>query len=209
MCLGLASIVEKPCRPKSPALRAERRSGGPRVKALLSFSRGVDRLSLWIGQVASLAMLAACVVSCGNALSRYSLSITSNFWLEIQWYLFGAMFMLGAAYTLKLNEHVRVDLVYGLLSPRARLIVDILGTLFFLIPTCVVGGWLTFWFFWDSWATGEQAANAVGLPRWPAKLMFPLGFSLLLLQAVSELIKRFEALTGHLAFDTAYEKPVQ
>jgi len=179
------------------------------VNALLSFSRGVDRLSMWIGQVASVAMLAACVVSCGNALSRYSLSITSNFWLEIQWYLFGAMFMLGAAYTLKLNEHVRVDLVYGLLKPRTRLIIDILGTLFFLIPTSVVGGWLTFWLFWDSWQTGEQAANAVGLPRWPAKLMFPLGFGLLLLQAISELIKRFEALTGHLAFDTSYEKPVQ
>ena len=83
------------------------------------------------------------------------------------------------------------------------------GTLFFLIPTCVVGGWLTFWFFWDSWVTGEQAANAVGLPRWPAKLMFPLGFALLLLQAISELIKRFEALSGHRAFDTSYEKPVQ
>jgi TRAP-type mannitol/chloroaromatic compound transport system permease small subunit len=179
------------------------------VKALLSFSRGVDRLSVWIGQVASVAMLAACVVSCGNALSRYSLSITSNFWLEIQWYLFGAMFMLGAAYTLRLNEHVRVDLVYGMLKPRTRLFIDILGTLFFLIPTCAVGGWLTFWFFWDSWQTGEQAANAVGLPRWPAKLMFPLGFGLLLMQAISELIKRFEALTGHVAFDTSYEKPVQ
>ena len=99
--------------------------------------------------------------------------------------------------------------VYGMLKPRTRLIIDILGTLMFLIPTCAVGGWLTFWFFWDSWQTGEQAANAAGLPRWPAKLMFPLGFGLLLLQAVSELIKRCEALAGHFAFDTSYEKPVQ
>ena len=132
------------------------------MNALLSFSRGVDRLSMWIGQVASVAMLAACVVSCGNALSRYSLSITSNFWLEIQWYLFGAMFMLGAAYTLRLNEHVRVDLVYGLLKPRTLSHHRHLGTLFFLIPTSVVGGWLTFWLFWDSWQTGEQAANWSG-----------------------------------------------
>ena len=152
------------------------RVGDPRVKALLSLSRAIDRLSGWVGQLAAVAMLAACAISCGNALLRYSLSITSNFWLEIQWYLFGAMFMLGAAYTLKRNEHVRVDLVYGMLKPRTRLIIDILGTLLFLIPTCAVGGWLTFWFFWDSWQTGEQAANAAGLPRWPAKLMFPLGF---------------------------------
>jgi len=179
------------------------------VKRLLSFSRAIDRLSVWVGQLAAIAMLAACAASCGNALLRYSLSITSNFWLEIQWYLFGAMFMLGAAYTLKLNEHVRVDLVYGMLKPRTRLIIDILGTLLFLIPTCVVGGWLTFWFFWDSWQTGELSANAAGLPRWPAKLMFPLGFGLLLLQALSELIKRSEALLGHFAFDTSYEKPVQ
>ena len=179
------------------------------MKPLLTFSRAIDRLSTWVGQLAAVAMLAACAVSCGNALLRYSLSITSNFWLEIQWYLFGVMFMLGAAYTLKLNEHVRVDLVYGMLKPRTRLIIDILGTLFFLIPTCIVGGWLTFWFFWDSWQTGELSANAAGLPRWPAKLMFPLGFSLLLLQAISELIKRTEALLGHFAFDTSYEKPVQ
>jgi len=138
------------------------------LKALLSLSRAIDRLSGWVGQLAAVAMLAACAISCGNALLRYSLSITSNFWLEIQWYLFGAMFMLGAAYTLKLNEHVRVDLVYGMLKPRTRLIIDILGTLLFLIPTCALGGWLTFWFFWDSWQTGEQAANAAGLPRWPA-----------------------------------------
>ena len=97
------------------------RVGDPRVKALLSLSRAIDRLSGWVGQLAAVAMLAACAISCGNALLRYSLSITSNFWLEIQWYMFGAMFMLGAAYTLQRNEHVRVDLVYGMLKPRTRL----------------------------------------------------------------------------------------
>jgi TRAP-type mannitol/chloroaromatic compound transport system permease small subunit len=179
------------------------------MRALLTLSRSIDRLSTRFGQIAALAMLAACLVSCANAFSRYALGYSSNFWLEIQWYLFGAMFMLGAAYTLKLNEHVRVDLLYSRLGARSRLLVDILGTLFFLIPTCLVGGWLTWWLFWDSWVTGEQAANAAGLPRWPAKFMFPLGFALLLLQAISELIKRFEALSGYLAFDTSYEKPVQ
>jgi TRAP-type mannitol/chloroaromatic compound transport system permease small subunit len=179
------------------------------MKALMAVSRAIDRLSMRIGQVAALCMVAACAVSCGNALLRYAFSRSSNFWLEIQWYLFGAMFMLAAAYTLQRNEHVRVDLIYGTLKPRARLLFDIFGTLLFLIPTCAVAGWLTFWFFWDAWVTGEQAANAAGLPRWPAKLMFPLGFALLLLQAASELIKRIEALLGVQAFDTSYETPVQ
>ena len=171
--LDLASIVEKLCRLKPPHAGP---GGGPRVKALLSLSRAIDRLSGWVGQLAAIAMLAACAVSCGNALLRYSLSITSNFWLEIQWYLFGAMFMLGAAYTLKLNEHVRVDLVYGMLKPRTRLIIDILGTLMFLIPTCAVGGWLTFWFFWDFMADrragGERRRTAAlaGQADVPARL---------------------------------------
>ena len=156
------------------------RVGDPRVKALLSLSRAIDRLSGWVGQLAAVAMLAACAISCGNALLRYSLSITSNFWLEIQWYLFGAMFMLGAAYTLKRNEHVRVDLVYGMLKPRTRLIIDILGTLLFLIPTCAVGGWLTFWFFWDFLADRRagserrRTAALAGQADVPARLRPPV-----------------------------------
>ena len=95
-------------------------------------------------------MLASCTICCLNALVRYSFSRSSNFWLEIQWYFFGAMFMLAAAYVLRLNEHVRVDLIYGKLSPRGRLWVDIAGTLLFLIPTCALLGWLTFGMFWKA-----------------------------------------------------------
>jgi TRAP-type mannitol/chloroaromatic compound transport system permease small subunit len=179
------------------------------MRVLLAFSRAVDAVNTRIGHFAVWCMLTAAAVSCGNALIRYTFSRSSNFWLEIQWYLFGAMFMLGAAYTLKLNEHVRVDLVYGALPTRVRLWVDIAGTILFLLPTCLVCGWLTYWFFLSSFLSGEESTNAANLPRWPAKLMFPLGFALLALQGLSELIKRIEALLGLIRFDTSYEKPVQ
>jgi TRAP-type mannitol/chloroaromatic compound transport system permease small subunit len=179
------------------------------MRALLAFSRAVDAVNTRIGYLAAWCMLAAATVSCGNALIRYTFSRSSNFWLEIQWYLFGAMFMLGAAYTLKRNEHVRVDLVYGALPARARLWIDIVGTLLFLLPACLICGWLTYWFFLSSFLSGEESANAPDLLRWPAKIMFPLGFALLAIQGVSELIKRIEALLGLIRFDTTYEKPVQ
>jgi TRAP-type mannitol/chloroaromatic compound transport system permease small subunit len=179
------------------------------VAALLALSRAIDAINLRIGQLASFAMLLACAISALNALSRYALSRSSNFWLEIQWYFFGAMFMLGAAYVLKLNEHVRVDLLYGMLGHKKRLWVDILGTLLFLMPACVLMGYLTFGMFWDSFINNEESTNAAGLALWPALLMFPLGFALLFLQAVSELIKRIEALHGDIEIDTSYEKPVQ
>jgi TRAP-type mannitol/chloroaromatic compound transport system permease small subunit len=179
------------------------------MAALLKASRAIDRFTTWVGYVASFAMLASCAISCGNALVRYSLSRSSNFWLEIQWYFFGAMFMLGAAYVLRLNEHVRVDLFYGKLPPRGRIWVDIGGTVLFLLPTCMLLGWLTFEMFWKAFLTHEESANAVGLPLWPALLMFPLGFLLLILQAVSELIKRTAALRGRIDLDTHYEMPVQ
>ena len=120
------------------------------MAALLRTSRAIDWLTTRIGYLASFAMLASCTISCLNALVRYSFSRSSNFWLEIQWYFFGAMFMLAAAYVLRLNEHVRVDLIYGKLPPRGRLWVDIAGTLLFLIPTCALLGWLTFDMFWKA-----------------------------------------------------------
>ena len=172
-------------------------------------SRVIDRLNIRIGQLASWAMLMACVICFFNALSRYALARSSNFWLEIQWYFFGAMFMLAAGYVLRLNEHVRVDLLYGVLNQRIRLWIDLFGTLVFLLPASLLLGWLTFWMFWDSFITHEESANAAGLPVWPAMLMFPLGFALLTLQAVSEAIKRIEALRGGIDLDAPYEKPVQ
>lgn len=179
------------------------------MAALLSLSRAIDFLNTWIGRAAAWAMLAACLVSFLNALSRYAFSVSSNFWLEIQWYFFGAMFMLAAGYVLLLNEHVRVDLFYGMLSHKKRLWVDIIGTLLFLMPACLVLGTLTFEMFWHSYMTNEHSTNSVGLVVWPALLMFPLGFTLLFLQAISELIKRIEALSGEIEIDTTYEKPVQ
>ncbi|CAN5256719.1 TRAP transporter small permease subunit [soil metagenome] len=179
------------------------------LAALLALSRGIDFVNTWIGRAAAWAMFAACLISFLNALSRYAFSRSSNFWLEIQWYLFGVMFMLAAAYVLKLNEHVRVDLFYGMLGHKKRIWVDIIGTLFFLMPACIVLGYLTFGMFWRSYITNEHSANAVGLLVWPALLMFPLGFALLFLQAISELIKRVEALSGEIELDTTYEKPVQ
>ena len=179
------------------------------MAALLKASHAIDRFTTWVGYVASFAMLASCTVSCGNALVRYSLSRSSNFWLEIQWYFFGAMFMLAAGYVLRLNEHVRVDLLYGLLGPRKRLWLDIICTFLFLMPACIVLGWLTFGMFWDSYISHEESTNAPGLKVWPALLMFPLGFALLFIQAISEVIKRAEALHGDITMDTSYEKPVQ
>ena len=179
------------------------------MEALLALSRAIDRITTWAGYLASWAMLTACAVSCGNALVRYTFSRSSNFWLEIQWYFFGAMFMLAAGYVLKLNEHLRVDLIYGLLTPRRRLWVDILGTLFFLLPACGLLGWLTFGMFWDAFVSHEESTNAAGLLVWPALIMFPIGFTLLALQAVSELIKRIGALREDTHHDTSYAKPVQ
>jgi TRAP-type mannitol/chloroaromatic compound transport system permease small subunit len=175
----------------------------------MAVSRFIDAVNRLIGQLAAFAMLAACTISFLNALSRYAFNRSSNFWIEIQWYFFGAMFMLAAGYVLRLNEHVRVDLLYGLLGPRKRLWLDIICTFLFLMPACVVLGWLTFGMFWDSYITHEESANAAGLKVWPALLMFPLGFALLFIQGISELIKRIEALHGDIVMDTSYEKPVQ
>lgn len=179
------------------------------MEILLTFSRIVDRINTWIGWVGAWCMVAAATISCLNAFSRYLFSRSSNFWLEIQWYFFGAMFMLAAGYVLRRNEHVRVDLLYGMLKPRWRLWIDLIGTLCFLIPACLTLGYLTFWLFYDSFIHNEESTNAAGLLVWPAQLMFPLGFLLLALQAVSELIKRIEALKGDIIVDTSYEKPVQ
>jgi TRAP-type mannitol/chloroaromatic compound transport system permease small subunit len=195
-------------RPNDDSGQPERK-GRNVFAALLALSRAIDVMNKWIGWLASWAMFLACLISAVNAMSRYTISRSSNFWLEIQWYFFGAMFMLGASYVLARNEHVRVDLIYGMLGHRKRLWLDIICTLLFLIPACLVLGYLTFGMFWESFITNEQSTNAAGLAVWPALLMFPLGFALLFVQAVSELIKRFEALRGDIQVDTSYEKPVQ
>jgi TRAP-type mannitol/chloroaromatic compound transport system permease small subunit len=163
---------------------------------LLAFSRGVDRLNTWVGVLASVAVLMSCAISAGNAFVRYGLSWSSNAWLEVQWYLFAATVMLGAAYTLNRNEHVRVDLLYAAYGPRTKLWVDVFGFIFFMLPAVVLLAWMTWPFFVDSWLRGEGSPNAGGLLRWPVKILLPVGFALLALQGLSELIKRVALLRG-------------
>jgi len=153
--------------------------------------------------------LLSCLVSAGNAFSRYAFSASSNAWLEIQWYMFGVLVLLGASYTMKKNEHVRVDIVYSNLSTRKQIGVDIIGGILFMMPATLILAYLSWFVFYNSWLIGEGSSNAGGLLRWPIKVFLPLGFSLLALQGLSELIKRFAMLTGHLKADTHYDRPLQ
>lgn len=179
------------------------------MQMLLAFSRAVDRLNAGFGRIADWMVLAACLVSAGNATARYLISQSSNAWLELQWYMFGAIVLLGGAYTLKRNEHVRVDLVYGALSPRGRLWVDTFGLTVFLLPAAILLTWMTWPFFLESYFRGEGSPNAGGLLRWPVKLLLPVGFFILTLQGLSELIKRVAALRGIQHHETGYERPTQ
>ena len=163
-------------------------TGALRVSAL------IDETTRRLSRVADFAVLAALLISAANAISRYAASYSSNAFLEIQWYLFGAMVLLGGAHTLRLDGHVRVDVVYGSLSERARLKIDVFGLVLFLLPVCLLLTALSIPFFWHSLLSGERSNNAGGLILWPAKL--PLGFGLMTLQGVSELIKRIAALRG-------------
>lgn len=177
--------------------------------ALLAFSRAVDRMSAGIAVIANWMVLLAVLISAGNATVRYLFNSSSNAWLEIQWYLFGGMVFLGTAHTLRLNEHVRVDVLYSAVSNRARLWIDTVGFLVFLLPICAYLTYLSFSFFWTSFVSQEVSMNAGGLILWPAKGLLPLGFALLFLQGLSELIKRVAALGGFIELDVHYEKPVQ
>jgi len=179
------------------------------MDALLAIARAIDALNERAGRFAMWLVLAAVLLSAGNALFRYGLNMSSNAWLEIQWYLFSAIFLLGAGYTLKHNGHVRIDILYGRFSARARAWIDLVGGLLFLLPTAVLIAWLGWTGFADSYAVGEMSPDAGGLSRWPIKLLIPVGFALLALQGISESIKRaaFLASRGPLVEETA-EEPV-
>ena len=179
------------------------------MSKLLKFALGVDKASAQFGHVAAFAVLAAALISAGNAFIRYGLDISSNGWLEIQWYLFAATVMLGAPLVLKLNEHVRVDIFYGQLKGNAPVYIDLLGLVVFLLPVMVTLTWLSFPLFLKMYVTHEMSSNAGGLIRWPAMLLLPLGFVWMFLQGVSEIIKRVAYLQGKFEMDTHYEKPVQ
>lgn len=160
------------------------------MQALLRLSRGIDQLNAWVGKYVIWLILAATVISGVNAVVRKVLHTSSNAFLEVQWYLFAASFLLAAGYTLLEKDHVKVDVINARLSLRTRVWIDVLGFTLFLTPMCALVLYYGIPFFLQAWNTGEMSSNAGGLIRWPVYLMMPLGFGLLLLQGLSELIKR-------------------
>ena len=166
------------------------------MKTLLALSRLIDALNERVGRLVYWLVLVVVLVSAGNATVRYAFNLSSNAWLELQWYLFSAVFLLCAGYTLLHNEHIRIDVVAARLSRRAQIWIDIFGTLFFLLPMALIIMWLSWPIFMDAWTQHEMSSNAGGLMRWPVRLLIPVGFFLLALQGVSELIKRIAFLMG-------------
>ena len=177
--------------------------------ALPFWVRGIDRLTDLAGTVAKWALLLACVISGGNAVVRFVFSTSSNGWLEIQWYLFGAGVMLGAPQVLRLNEHVRVDLFYGRWKARRQVLLDLFGLVVFLLPIMALMTYLSWPLLIDMVSSGETSPNAGAFIRWPAMLLLPLGFGLLVLQALSEIGKRVLWLQNRYEMNTHYEKPLQ
>jgi TRAP-type mannitol/chloroaromatic compound transport system permease small subunit len=165
--------------------------------ALLKLSSLIDRLNELIGKLIMWLILGAVLISAGNASLRKAFNIGSNAWLEIQWYLFAAVFMLGVGYVMLRNAHVRIDFISGKLSKRTNAIIDAVGIVVFTIPLAIIMINLGWPLFERAWSTGEMSQNAGGLIRWPVWMLLPLGFGILLLQASSELIKRIAFLTGH------------
>lgn len=166
---------------------------------LLSLTGLIDRISLLLGKLVMWLILAATLISAGNAIMRKAFSIGSNAYLEIQWYLFAATFMLGAGYVLLKNAHVRIDFISTRLSKRTNAIIDAVGLAVFTIPLAVLMINLGWPVFYNAYVSGEMSQNAGGLIRWPVFALIPLGFSLLALQALAELVKRIAFVTGHLA----------
>jgi len=168
------------------------------LNALLAFSRLVDRATDRLGHTIYWLVLAAVLISAANAVVRKAFNYSSNSFLEIQWYLFSVIFLFGAGYTLLRNDHVRIDIIQGRLSPRAQNWIDVVGIVLFLWPMSFVIMWLSWPLFVDSLARHEVSSNAGGLLIWPARLMMPIGFALLIMQSVSELIKRIAFLRGRI-----------
>jgi TRAP-type mannitol/chloroaromatic compound transport system permease small subunit len=166
------------------------------MSLLLALARFIDALNEKVGLTVSWALLLAVLICSGNAIMRYSLNLSSNAWLEIQWYLFAAMFLLASAYTLKRNEHVRIDVIAGRFSRRTQIIIDIIGFALFLMPVTLLILYFAIPYALESMRNQEVSSNAGGLILWPAKLLIPVGFLLLALQGLSDLIKRLAYLAG-------------
>jgi len=181
------------------------------MSALLFLSRLIDAISLGLGKVVMWLILAATAISAGNAIMRKAFNVGSNAYLEIQWYLFAAVFMLGVGYVMLKNGHVRIDFISTRLSKRTNAIIDAVGIVVFTIPLSIIMINLGWPVFYNAFVSGEMSQNAGGLIRWPVILLIPLGFGILVMQSVSELIKRVAFLTGHLAepFTIEHEKSVE
>ena len=179
------------------------------MRHLLAFADAVDRLTEHIGQWLKWLVLFSSLISAGNALMRYTIHYSSNAWLEIQWYMFGAMFLLAAGYALKHDEHVRVDVFFSKMSPQQQAWVDVFGGILFLMPMALIIAWLSIPMVVNSITIREHSSDAGGLLRWPIKIMIPLGFALLALQGVAEIIKKYAVATGVREPGKAYERPVQ
>lgn len=173
------------------------------MNALLGLSRIIDTLSERIGRWMSWLILAAVIVSTVNAVIRKLFDVSSNSWLELQWVLFGAVFLLCAPWTLMSNEHIRIDIVNSLLPKTTRNWIDVLGHVLFLLPLTIIMMLVSWPFAYRSFAINEQSVNAGGLAQWPAKFLIPIGFTLLFIQGLSELIKRLAIMSGHLADTTS------
>ena len=168
------------------------------MNALLALSRAIDAVTERVGRLVYWLILVVVLISAANATVRKLFDYSSNAYLEIQWYLFSVIFLFGAGYTLLHNEHVRIDIIAGRLSARTQNWIDVFGIILFLFPMSVVIMWLGWPVFVDSWVRNEVSTNAGGLIVWPARLMVPVGFGLLIMQGVSELIKRFAFLAGRI-----------
>jgi TRAP-type mannitol/chloroaromatic compound transport system permease small subunit len=176
------------------------------MRALLRFSGFIDTLNEWIGKSVAWLGLAAVLICTANALGRYVFNVGSNAWLEMQWYLNSAVFLLVAAWTLKRNEHVRIDVIVGRLSPRAQAWIDIVGSIFMLLPAVIIIAWYSWPSLHNSWIGQEYSSDPGGLIRWPVRLLIPVAFTLLGLQGISELIKRVAFLRGLIPASTFEKK---
>ena len=172
------------------------------MQNLLRVAGWIDALNEWIGKSAAWLGLVAVLVCTGNAVARYALNIGSNAWLELQWYLNAAVFLLIAGYALKRNEHVRIDVIIGRLPERTQAWIDLLGGLFMLLPVTVIIAWYSWPSLVNSWQIGEYSSDPGGLIRWPVRMLIPVAFTLLALQGVSEIVKRVAFLRGLLPAST-------
>ena len=166
------------------------------MSGLLALSRGIDRVTTLIGRSVAWLILLAVVISAVNAVVRKVFSMSSNAWLEAQWYLFGAAFMGAAAYTLQQNEHIRIDIFYGTRSRRTQHWIDLFGHVFFLMPFVILMSWMLVPYAWQAWKIGQISTNAGGLLIWPARAILAAGFVLLVAQGLSEIIKKVAVMRG-------------